>query len=92
MIDVQNFLKVFGSDGVQFVLESDTPDEAYTGEITSVEPIQGYGVPLTDKLWEVFTSQQQAERFYRRQVGEITSNDLIFEPSGIRHRDMDYFD
>jgi hypothetical protein len=87
MIDIQTFQKVYGSDGVQFIAEGDNPEANYTGtRIRKIIQVRGYGVPLTDKLWEVFTDVADAEAFYERQVGGVSTGQFIMKAKGVYHR------
>jgi hypothetical protein len=87
MIQLQKFLKIYGSDNIQFVLESDNPEDSYTGlEIAKIKKVSGFGVPITDKLWEVFSSEKDAEKFEDQMRGTLTTSNYILSHNGIRER------
>ncbi len=92
MIELQEFLKVYGEDGVQFFEAESDPVESYTGlEILKISTVMGYGVPLTDSQWEVFPTAERAEEFYEQTVGQLTSSNYIFNGHGVRERvEFDY--
>jgi hypothetical protein len=92
VIELQEFLKVYGSDGVEFFPADSDAVELYTGlEILKIVSVNGYGVPLTDSQWEVFATPERAEEFYEETVGELTSSNFVFNPKGVRERvEFDY--
>jgi hypothetical protein len=88
MLEISEFLKVYGSEGVEFTTLDVDPYDSYSGlEVTRVEKISGYGVPVTETLYEVFTNLINAEQRYSEIRGDITSNDLVFSSYGSRTRE-----
>jgi len=93
MIELQEFIKVYGSEGQEFFqADEDEAVELYTGlDILNCERVLGYGVPIDSNKWEVFQASREAENFYKETVGELTSSNFIFDPSGVRERvEFDY--
>lgn len=88
-IQLDTFFKIYGDEGTVFVAEEDkdTAELLYPGtEIKRIKKVKGYGVPLGEGLYEVFTEQFRANNFETQMSGGVVSGSLIMEPYGIRER------
>jgi hypothetical protein len=88
-IQLQEFFKVFGDQGTVFVVAEDKEivDFLYPGsEVSKKKKVRGYGIPLSNGLWEVYDDAEDAKAFYRRTMGGITSGALVMEDYGVRER------
>lgn len=88
-IELQEFFKVYGNEGVVFVSAEDKEaiEYLYPGtEVTSKKKVKGFGIPQSNGLWEVFTEQSQAQEHYRCEMGGVVSGSMIMEDYGIRER------
>ena len=88
-IQLEKFLKVYGSDGLQIVAaeDRDSVNEIYTGvEVRRIRPVVGYGVPLGDGLYKLFNRPEDAVAYYNQTFGQVTSSNYVLEGYGIRER------
>ena len=87
MINLDKFYKVLGDEGVEFFPAEVGNDvlNLYTGSrIDRIKLVRGYGVPLTDFEYRVFSNVQDAESFYRDNFGEVTSSGFALSDYGMR--------
>jgi hypothetical protein len=86
---LSTFIKLFGSDGIQYIREEDaeSAEALYTGStLTDKKRVMGYGVPIDETFVDVFDTVEDASDRYDELRGGVTSGALVYEFGGIRER------
>lgn len=89
MLQLETFFKVYGDAETVFIAEEDkdAAEVLYPGtEVKRLKRVTGYGIPLGEGLYEVFSEPYKANTFQTQMSGGVVSGSLIMEPYGVRER------